>query len=107
MLHDAGMRIFSAVRADDLVARYGGDEFVLACEVADATVATEIAERVLEVLRGDTGHPTLAQPLRASIGVAVAPEGSKLLAEQLIRRADLAMYRAKSAGGDRIVLAEN
>lgn len=107
MLHDAGMRIFSAVRADDLVARYGGDEFVLACEVADATVATEIAERVLEVLRGDTGHPALAQPLRASIGVAVAPEGSKLLAEQLIRRADLAMYRAKSAGGDRIVLAEN
>lgn len=105
MLRDAGLRILSAVRAGDLVARYGGDEFVLACEVADPAVALEIAERILDVLRGDPVE-TSVPPLRASIGVAVAPEGSRLLAEQLIRRADLAMYRAKSAGGDRVVVAD-
>lgn len=107
MLRDAGTRILSGVRADDLVARYGGDEFVLACDVTDATVAMEIAERILDLLRGDPEHLASAQPLRASIGVAVAPEGTRLLAEQLIRRADLAMYRAKSAGGDRIVLYDD
>ncbi|MGN8551193.1 UNVERIFIED_CONTAM: sensor domain-containing diguanylate cyclase [Microbacterium sp. SLM126] len=106
MLRDAGLRILSAVRADDLVARYGGDEFVLACRVTDPAVAREIAGRILDELRGDPEHPAAAPPLRASIGVAVAPEGSRLRAEQLIRRADLAMYRAKSSGGDRIVLAE-
>lgn len=105
MLRDAGARILGGVRSDDLVARYGGDEFVLACEVADARVAMEIAERILDLLRGDPADPAGAEPLRASIGVAVAPVGTRLLAEQLIRRADLAMYRAKSAGGDRIVLA--
>ncbi len=106
MLRDAGARLLSGVRAGDLVARYGGDEFVLACEVPDAAGAMEIAERLLDVLHGDPAHPATAQPLRASIGVAVAPAGTRLLAEQLIRRADLAMYRAKSAGGDRIVLAD-
>lgn len=106
MLRDAGRRILGAVRADDLVARYGGDEFVLACPVTDPAVAMEIAERILDELRGDPEHPAVASPLRASIGVAVAAEGSRLLAEQLIRRADLAMYRAKSAGGDRVVLAD-
>lgn len=107
MLRDAGARLLSGVRAGDLVARYGGDEFVLACEVADATVAMEIAERLLDLLRGDPAHRAASGPLRASIGVAVAPAGTTLLAEQLIRRADLAMYRAKSAGGDRIVLADD
>lgn len=106
MLRDAGRRLLTAVRADDIVARYGGDEFVVACEVPDPTVAMEIAERILEVLRGDPAHPLTEQPLKASIGVALAPPGSKLLSEQLIRRADLAMYRAKTAGGDRIVLAD-
>jgi diguanylate cyclase (GGDEF)-like protein len=107
MLRAAGARIRSGVRAGDLVARYGGDEFVLACEVDDATVAVDIAERVLALLRGDPADPAAAPPMRASIGVALAPAGTRLLAEQLIRRADLAMYRAKSAGGDRIVLAED
>ncbi|WP_374312907.1 diguanylate cyclase [Microbacterium sp.] len=107
MLRDAGERLISGVRGDDLIARYGGDEFVIACEVADSSVAMDVAQRILALLHGDPEHPERSRPLRASIGVAVAPAGTGLLAEQLIRRADLAMYRAKSSGGDRIVLAED
>lgn len=107
MLREAGSRLLRAVRAHDIVARYGGDEFVIACDVADPEVAMDIARRILDVLHGDPDDPADGLPFRASIGVAIAPIGSMLLADQLIRRADLAMYRAKSAGGDRIMLAES
>lgn len=103
MLRDAGERLASAVRADDLVARYGGDEFVVLCNVTDSSVATEIADRMLSVLRGEHGDPSRAA-LRASIGVAIAEHAGEAPAE-LLRRADVAMYRAKSAGGDRFVIA--
>ncbi|WP_345802360.1 sensor domain-containing diguanylate cyclase [Microbacterium sp. AZCO] len=106
MLRDVGERLLSGVRADDLVARYGGDEFVVVCEVADASAALDIAERILDLLRGGGETRATRQPMRASIGVAFAARGSRLRGEQLIRRADVAMYRAKSAGGDRVVLAE-
>ncbi|MFE7843664.1 diguanylate cyclase domain-containing protein [Microbacterium sp. NPDC057407] len=103
VLRDAGHRLLAAVRTDDLVARYGGDEFVIVCETDDPSVATDIAQRALDRLHGDgeSGRRLFG----ASIGVAVAPAGSPLSAEQLIRNADLAMYRAKTAGGNRIALA--
>ncbi|MEV5070373.1 diguanylate cyclase [Microbacterium sp. LMI12-1-1.1] len=104
MLRDVGRRLLTAVRASDLVARYGGDEFVVVCEVGEPSDAVEIAERILDLFRAEpTGS---AAPLSASIGIAVASSGSGLMADQLLRHADLAMYRAKSAGGNRIELEQ-
>lgn len=106
MLRDVAERLLSGVRADDLVARYGGDEFVIAATVVEPSDAFDMAERILGLLRGDPSHP-LRNALSASIGVAVAERGSDLVGDQLIRRADLAMYRAKTAGGNRIAVADD
>ncbi|WP_349425769.1 diguanylate cyclase [Microbacterium sp. LWS13-1.2] len=104
MLRDVGRRLLTAVRGSDLVARYGGDEFVVVCEVGEPSDAVEIAERILDLFRAEpTGSAT---PLSASIGIAVASSGSGVMADQLLRHADLAMYRAKSAGGNRIELEQ-
>ena len=105
MLREAGQRLASAVRSADLVARYGGDEFVVLCDVTDTGGATEIAERILGVLRGEHAGAPTRPALRASIGIAVARSAEELPSE-LLRRADVAMYHAKSAGGDRFVIAD-
>ena len=107
LLHDAGQRLLSGVREGDMIARYGGDEFVIVCPTDDAAAAMDVAKRVLEVLHGLGDVASSDQRLHASIGVAFAPAGSALSAEHLIRAADMAMYEAKTAGGDRVVLADS
>lgn len=94
------------VRDEDgaIVARYGGEEFV--CLVSGtAARANAIAER----LRSDIAAATIAvgaerAHMSASIGAATAPAGSTPLA-QMIEAADRALYEAKAAGRDRVVVA--
>jgi diguanylate cyclase (GGDEF)-like protein len=108
---DAVLRCLARVlgdsaRADDLVARYGGDEFVmlLGSSVEDAT---KVAERVREKLeieclaQGDlssSGSPTI------SVGVASLGEDTATL-QHLIRAADVELYRAKAEGKNRVAAA--
>ena len=112
--HDGGDRALVAVaevlrgarRAGDLAARMGGEEFVVLLEGCDEGPALQFAQRLREQLSRLrvtlAGGGTLQ--LTASLGVAVQrmPGGSL---DDLIRRADAAMYQAKSQGRDRAVLA--
>jgi diguanylate cyclase (GGDEF)-like protein len=105
VLREVAERLLRHVRDSDVVARYGGDEFVVVCD-ADTDAALEVAER----LRQSIEEPYACLPehmgIGASIGVATAAvPHTSFSVDRLIRSADQAMYTAKSQGGNRVALA--
>ena len=112
--HDAGDRALAAVadrlrllsRRDDVIARWGGEEFVLLLPDTSRDAAYAFAE----LLRADLAHMvvTLADgrtvAMTASLGVAGASHAARL--EDLLRHADSALYAAKQAGRNRVVIAD-
>jgi diguanylate cyclase (GGDEF)-like protein len=98
-------RLQEVVRKGDLVARMGGDEFVVLIEPDKNEGSEVLAKRLIEAfqqpfrLAGHSLHVTL------SIGVAFAPEHASE-AEWLLRAADMAMYRVKKTGRNGYALAE-
>ncbi|MGO4534950.1 diguanylate cyclase domain-containing protein [Leifsonia sp. 2MCAF36] len=104
LLREVGERLQVAVRAEDLVARYGGDEFVVVCEVPEVEAAQEVADRIRRSIEQPfTGLPD-GFPISASIGMSLArTEDPGWNPDRLIREADHAMYSAKNAGGNRVV----
>jgi diguanylate cyclase (GGDEF)-like protein len=91
-------RLLGAVRPDDVVARLGGDEFVVIVrEVPDATVARVAAVRLLDRVNGTCEIDGRSLVVAASLGVAVGPTHGVEF-DALLRRADRAMYIAKSSG---------
>lgn len=99
-------RLRTAIRDGDMAARLGGDEFVIALPAcADAQVPVRVAERILAMLNEPFvigGHSLTA---RASVGVALAGAEDRT-ADDLIRKADVAMYLAKSRGSGRYEVFE-
>jgi diguanylate cyclase (GGDEF)-like protein len=93
----------TAVRADDCVARWGGEEFLIvlpSCEVADAQI---LAERVRTRIQSEHFRTDDLPPCTASIGVAELLPGESR--DELLARADLALYRAKELGRNRVEVA--
>jgi diguanylate cyclase (GGDEF)-like protein len=87
-------------RQVDCVARYGGEEFVVMLLEANLVTATLVAERI----RGRVAEQDLGEgSLTLSIGVAEYPDGGET-PEELIATADAAMYKAKSAGRNQVVV---
>lgn len=105
LLADVGRRLRDAVRDSDVVARYGGDEFVVVAEVDDAAAATALAERIRSCSEEPYGVAGESLSVTASIGLALADLSMPIRTDQLIRLADQAMYDAKSTGGNRISFA--
>jgi diguanylate cyclase (GGDEF)-like protein len=110
--HDAGdraLRVFArtvrtALRGDDLVSRYGGEEFVLVFPGLSATGAARALERVREALALAVGAGT-APPFTASFGVAASADANGL--EELLRLADAALFQAKRQGRNRVVVDQS
>jgi diguanylate cyclase (GGDEF)-like protein len=97
LLVETARRIELCLRQGDTAARLSGDEFGILLERATRESATSVAERVLEQLRLPITIAAKELFLRASVGIALsATDGNS--AEELLRNADTAMYRAKSAG---------
>ena len=105
VLASVGRRLQDVVRAEDTVARIGGDEFTVLWEDAQADVAVR-AQRLIEAFAAPVilvdGTEVF---VRASIGVAVA-QGPRQGADELLRWADAAMYRAKQRGRGRLEVFE-
>ena len=98
VLREVAARLGAAVRPGDTVARLGGDEFAVLLErVGDAGEAEEVAARLLACLAPPLVLEGRVVPLRASLGLAVTETGTET-GEELLRDADLAMYRAKVRG---------
>ncbi|SHG04350.1 diguanylate cyclase (GGDEF) domain-containing protein [Kaistia soli DSM 19436] len=93
--------IRSQMRAHDLVGRWGGEEFLVIIDNADAAVATRLADRVRRLVRV-AAHP-VAGSVTLSAGLAVCEPAQSIAA--IFRAADSALYAAKSGGRNRVVCA--
>ena len=103
LLSAVGHRILSAIRPDDLGCRIGGDEFaVLLPETAAMGQAQAVAQRLLEALAAPVEIEGRELVVPASIGIAAAAAGETLPVDELLRRADVAMYHAKAQGKNRL-----
>jgi diguanylate cyclase (GGDEF)-like protein len=104
LLIEAGRRIAACVRAPDSVARLGGDEFTILLEdIHGVDDACHVANRVLAALRDPIRLREKEIYTSASIGIALAHPRYRR-AEELLRDADVAMYRAKAHGRQRYEL---
>ncbi|MBV8236342.1 MAG: EAL domain-containing protein, partial [Acidimicrobiia bacterium] len=101
LLIEVAERLRACLRPEDVVSRFGGDEFaVLLEDIAGNDDAIQVAERVIEFLRQPLPVASREIFLTTSIGIAVVRDGDSEPSE-VLREADQAMYRAKAAGGSR------
>lgn len=98
LLQTVARRITGTLRSGDLVARFGGDEFVVLLPgLAEPATVTEVAQKLLAAVGAPLDIGGSAISVTPSIGIALYPRDGDS-AEALIKHADTAMYHAKSAG---------
>jgi diguanylate cyclase (GGDEF)-like protein len=103
LLQRAAQRLGGALRSSDTLARFGGDEFTILCDVSDKAEALDIAERLIAAMRQPLSLSGNEMFMSVSIGIALSSDGNQSGAEML-RNADVAMYRAKAIGASRIAV---
>lgn len=106
VLREFARRLRANVRAQDLVTRYGGEEFVVTTPQADMNVAINAAERVRAAIAapGFQLNAGIAATVTVSVGVAtISPDDNR--AEDMLARADAALFSAKGLGRNRVACA--
>jgi diguanylate cyclase (GGDEF)-like protein len=105
LLQHTAQRIQCCLRSSDTVARLGGDEFVILLQQVDSEdLAMLLAEKIRQALNQPFVLANNALQVQPSVGIALYPQHSNE-AQALMRSADNAMYLAKKAGGNRIMLS--
>jgi diguanylate cyclase (GGDEF)-like protein/PAS domain S-box-containing protein len=106
LLHALGELLRARVRAEDIACRFGGEEFVLIMPEASLDITAERAEKLRQEARElrVQQHGQSLGSVTVSLGVAAFPQHGPS-AEAVIRAADLALYRAKNEGRDRVAVA--
>ena len=97
VLAEVGYRLQRAVREGDLVARIGGDEFAIAARNIGDDDIEALCKRVLRDVTAGISWETGEVSVGVSIGVAIAPADGNTM-QELLRRADVALYQAKNDG---------
>ena len=101
LLVDASRRIGSCIRATDTVARLGGDEFaVLLTDLADTARVEKVAQHTVHMLSQPFRLGEITTSVSGSVGIAIYPHDG-IDVDELLKRADLAMYAAKRGGKNR------
>jgi diguanylate cyclase (GGDEF)-like protein/PAS domain S-box-containing protein len=99
VLVEVSKRLATSVRASDTAARFGGDEFALLLEdIADVQEAADTAERVIDALAAPVRAAHKELTVRCSVGISVVDDDRPVVADELVRDADAAMYIAKRDG---------
>ncbi|MCU1533826.1 MAG: hypothetical protein JWR53_307 [Glaciihabitans sp.] len=106
VLKEVATRLSEIVREDDVVGRFGGDEFLVVCQDVDESAAMLVAGRIVEAMHPD--FDSLASGIRLTVSVGVGyylpTNGPAPTSETLFRVADAAMYASKDAGKDRVTI---
>lgn len=103
VLRDAAQLLKQHVRERDLLARWGGEEFVLLCPDTSASRAFSLAEKLRNLISDSTFEPEKPLTITASLGIAVISEEESF--DSAFKRADQALYQAKSQGRNCTILA--
>ena len=108
VLHSVALMMLTLVRGEDILCRFGGEEFVLVQMTPSADALTQRAEEVRDAV---ATHEIIYEgrrlgPVTLSIGIAMFPEHGEN-AEVLLNAADAALYRAKQSGRNRVVMLAN
>ncbi len=106
LLVEVGIRLRAQLRDGDLLARLGGDEFAVLLEDADHERAVAVAVKLRQALAEPFAAEGLSLRTGVSIGIAVFPDHGNELS-MLLRRADIAMYKAKTARSGHHLYAGN
>lgn len=107
ILHGIAQVCMNNLRTDDILGRFGGEEFVILLPETKLEDARNIAERLRHLI-ADTSIETEIGAINTtiSIGVALMEKTNSVTIEQLLSRADRAMYLAKQAGRNRVIIWE-
>ena len=107
VLITVGQRLVRALRKGDTVARFGGDEYLVLCEdVSGREEATRLAQRLVDTITAPMRIGEFAIEVHASVGLTISDDPLEL-PEEVVSRADRAMYEAKHKGRARVEVVDH